>query len=283
MSSPHTHDSTAPSTLRRDQVVVTVAAVVWIVGTLLGFGVIGGTSGVEEQGEGLFSDSATLVAPHGPAFSIWSVIYVFLALYVVWQWLPAAAGSDWARVTRIPAAASLALNGLWLVVVWLGWVFVSVLVMLGIVVSLGVILARIASRPWEGWVPGVVVGVTFGLYLGWICVATVANITSWAVGLGAPAEGWVARTLAVVVLGVVVALAAFLLVVSHHILFQTALVAALTWGLSWAAVGRFIGETQDSVVAWAAVLAAVAVVALWLLEMTRGIPRPRDAQPSLSH
>lgn len=65
-------------TLTRDRVIVSAAAVVWVLGTLVGMGKLGGAP-VAQQDEGLFSDHATLIAPHGPAFTIWPVIYCFLA------------------------------------------------------------------------------------------------------------------------------------------------------------------------------------------------------------
>ena len=258
------------STLRRDQLLVTVSAVVWVVGTLIGTGLVGGGGGVEEQGGGSFSDEATLIAPDGPAFSIWSVIYLFLALYVVWQWLPRAAGSVWAARTRWPAAASLALNGLWLLVVFAGWVLGSVLVIAGIAASLGVILRRTASLPDEGWLPRVAVSVTFGLYLGWICVATCANVALWLVGLGVPAEGTTATWVTVGVLLMVVALAGYLLTRTPERVVRTAFAAAVTWGVSWVAVGRLASEPGNAVVGYAAVVAAALVVVLWAgLTLTR--------------
>ncbi|TQM95325.1 hypothetical protein FB476_0164 [Ornithinimicrobium humiphilum] len=260
--------------LRRDQLIVTLAAVVWVVGTLIGTGVVGGGGGVEEQGEGSFSDQATLIAPDGPAFSIWSVIYLFLAIYTVWQWLPAAAGSEWARRTRLPAAASLALNGIWLLVVFAGWILGSVLVILAIAISLGVVLRRTAGLPDEGWVPRAAVSVTFGLYLGWVCVATCANVATWLVDLGVPAEGTAPAWTTVAVLVVVVALTALLLTRTDDLVLRLALVAAATWGVAWVAVGRFSGEPASDLVGWAAVVAAVLVVGLGVVS---ALPRTRAA------
>lgn len=251
------------STLRRDQLLVTLAAVVWVGGTLIGLGLVGGSGGVEEQGGGSFSDEATLIAPDGPAFSIWSLIYLFLAGYAVWQWLPRSAGSSWAARTRLPAAASLALNGVWLLVVFAGWILGSVLVIAGIVAALGVILRRTADLPDEGWLPRLAVSATFGLYLGWVCVATCANVALWLVDLGAPAEGTVATWVTVAVLLVVVALVGFLLTRTADRVVRTALAAAVTWGVAWVAVGRLAGAPTNEVVGWAAVVAAVLVVVLW--------------------
>lgn len=260
------------SRTRRNQLVVTAAAVLWIVGTLIGTGLVGAGGGVEEQGDGLFSDTATLIAPDGPAFSIWSVIYLFLAAYVVWQWLPRSDGSPWARRTRLPAAASLALNGVWLLVVFAGWVLVSVLVIVAIAIALGVILRRTAELPDEGPWPRVVVSVTFGLYLGWICVATCANVALWLVDLGVPAQGRAAGWVTVAVLGVVVVLVAVLLRLSERVL-GTALAAAVVWGVSWVAVGRLAGEPADAVVGYAAVAAVVLVLLAWVLAARSPGPR----------
>lgn len=259
--------------MRRDQVVVSLAAVLWVAGTLVGTGLLGG-GGVQEQGGGIFSDSATLIAPAGPAFSIWSVIYLCLAGYVVWQWLPSAASSRWAEVTRLPAAASMALNGAWLLVVFAGWVLASVLVIVGIVVSLGLVLRRTADLPDEGWAPRVFVSVTFGLYLGWVCVATCANVAAWLVGLGVPAQGAGPTAATLLVLLVVVGLAGSVLSRSPDQVFRTAFTAAVVWGVSWAAAGRLSGEPRNDAVGYAALGAAVCVAALWVLTSRRSAARP---------
>lgn len=250
----------------RDRIVVTVAAVIWVAGFLFGSGPLG-DGGVDDQGDGLFTDSTTLIAPMGPAFSIWSVIYVGLAAYVVWQWI---SSSRWAERTRLPAAASIALNGIWLLVVFADWVTGSVLVILGIAVSLGLVLHNTADLRRQGWAAELFVSVTFGLYLGWVCVATCANIASWLVGLGFEPELRTAEIITIVVLLVVVGLAAWLLSRTPHLVFQTAFAAAVVWGLSWVAVGRLTDEPESTVVGYAAAVSAVLVVALWVWSLVRG-------------
>jgi hypothetical protein len=249
-------------------VLVTIAAAIWIVGTSLGSGWFGG-GGVDSQGNGLFSDSTTLIAPMGPAFSIWSVIYVGLLGFGIWQWIPGAAKSEWARVSRLPAAVSIALNGTWLLVVFAGWVGVSVLVILGIAAALGIVLHRTARLPAEGWAPQVWVALTFGLYLGWICVATCANIALWLVDLGVAEASGLAVGLTIAVLVVVIGLVAFLLSRTRQPLFQAALAAAVVWGISWVSAGRFLGELPNATIGYAAAVAAVVVAALGLIFVVR--------------
>ena len=72
---------------RLRQVAVTVAEVCCVVGTLVGVGVIG--TRVAESSGGALAADATLIAPAGPAFAIWTPIYLGLAGFTVYQWLPA--------------------------------------------------------------------------------------------------------------------------------------------------------------------------------------------------
>ena len=258
--------------LVRDRLLVTTAAVVWIAGTLLGSGWLGG-GGVESQGDGLFSDNATLIAPMGPAFSIWSMIYIGLLGYVIWQWLPGSATSEWARMSRLPAAVAIALNGVWLLIVFAGWVGVSVLVILGIAAALGVLLRRTADLRSESWAVQVWVAATFGLYLGWVCVATCANIALWLTGLGVPAASGVSVALTIAVLVVVIVLVAFLLSRTRQPVLQAAIAAAAVWGTAWISAGRFTGELSSGPVGYAAAVTAVVIALLGILFVWRSSRR----------
>ena len=117
------------------QVVVTVSEVACVLGTLVGVGVFGGAE-VAQAGGGALSAEATLIAPATQAFSIWSVIYVGLAVYTVWQWLPAQAAAERHRRIGWLAAASMLLNAGWLLVVQAGWLWASVVVIIALVVVL---------------------------------------------------------------------------------------------------------------------------------------------------
>ena len=177
--------------LRNDrirQVVITASAVFMIIGTLFGIGVIG--TRVEEAAGGSLSATATLVAPAVNAFSIWSVIYAGLIAYVVWQWLPANTTSARARSIGWLAAASMVLNASWLLVTQVGWLWASVAVIVALALVLGELVRRLtalpadADRPATTWAERFIVDGTFGLYLGWVSVATVANITATLVDSG---------------------------------------------------------------------------------------------------
>lgn len=102
---------------------VTVAEVVCVIGTLIGVGVIGGPE-VQQAAGGALAADATYIAPAGPAFSIWSVIYLGLAAYTLWQWLPSQNNARQRAIGWL-AGGSMILNAAWLIVVRNGWRFGS--------------------------------------------------------------------------------------------------------------------------------------------------------------
>lgn len=91
-----------------------------------------------------------------------------------------------------------------------------------------------------------VVYVTFGLYLGWVCVATEANGTAAAVGTGVRL-GEADRIVAVIVLLVAGAIGVFL---SRKLPGQYAIGVAMAWGLAWIAIGRLMVQPQSLLVVW---------------------------------
>lgn len=246
------------------QIAVTCSEALCIVGTLVGVGVLG--SRVEESAGGALSATATLLAPATAAFSIWSVIYAGLAGYTVWQWSPRASASPRNRSVGWLVAASMLLNAGWLLVTQAGWLWASVVVIVALLVVLAVALTRLSATPAETRVETVVLDGTLGLYVGWVSVATCANITATLVASGIrPAAPW-SEVLAVLVLVVAGAVGVVLARVLHG---RLAVAAALVWGLVWIAVGRLASEPYSAVTAIAAVVAAVLVMAATLVARSR--------------
>ncbi|MGB3769952.1 MAG: TspO/MBR family protein [Rhodococcus sp. (in: high G+C Gram-positive bacteria)] len=246
-STTTTRAGTAPVTL------VIVSAIIAVVGGFLGSGAVVGTP-IAEAADGALSATATLVAPAGPAFSIWSVIYFGLIAYAVWQALPAQRRSARQAVLRVPIAATMILNAAWITVVQFGQVFLSVVVIVALLASLAFVFARLIASPPKGVVDTVITDGTMGLYLGWVSIATVANVSAWLaqVGWTSGATFW-----AVVVLVVAAAVGVFLAVISGG---RIAPALSLSWGLAWAAQGRFSGERLDSTVGVVAAIAAAVVL-----------------------
>ena len=111
-----------------------------------------------------------LFVPAGITFSIWGIIYILLAWYCVVQFT----GSNQKITMEIGwlFGISCILNGLWIVAWHYEKLPASLLIMAGLLVTLIYINIIIKDLPY-----GIIKG-SFGIYLGWICIATIANATA---------------------------------------------------------------------------------------------------------
>lgn len=139
---------------------------------------------------GAISDSLpSLVTPAGYVFSIWGLIYLLLAVFVVYQALPAQRHNP--RLVRVGYlfVLSCALNIAWLFTWHYLLIPLSLPVMLGLLGTLIVIYQRLEigqSRVSRG--ETLAVRLAFSVYLGWITVATIANVSVLLLERGAPLD-----------------------------------------------------------------------------------------------
>ncbi|MDN5901485.1 MAG: tryptophan-rich sensory protein, partial [Brachybacterium sp.] len=248
------------------RVAVTASFLLAMIGTAIGVGAFGGAP-IDEAAGGLLAADATHLAPASSAFTIWSVIYVGLGAYTLWQW--------WDRrdARRIAphVIASLLLNAAWILTIQAGWVALSVVVIVLLLAVLADLFRRLVAEPPGGLLERIVVDGTFGLYLGWVSVATCANIAAVLKGAGFSGFG-VPSLLAVVVLAVVAVIGVGLTLAGRR---PIAAPLAMVWGLAWIAVGRATDEPHAPAVAIAAVvvaaLIALAAAAQWLRPSRRDL------------
>ncbi|WP_417561702.1 tryptophan-rich sensory protein [Microbacterium sp.] len=239
------------------QVVVLVSLVFALVGAAVGSGAFGGTP-IQKASGGALSATATPIAPAVPAFSIWGVIYLGLAAYAVWQVLPGRAADPRQRMLGYPVAASLLLNAAWILSVQAGLLTLSVVVIAVLLAVLAFAFTVCVHTRGASWVEAVLIDGVIGLYLGWACVATAANISAVLVaagftGWGIPADVWAVVVVAVAgVIGVALAIAGR---------GRIAPSLSLCWGLVWVGVARLNGEPH-SVPAATSAFIAVAIVIL---------------------
>ena len=251
---------------RARQTTVTVSLVVCIVGSMYGAGVFGPPAVADAAGGALAAD-ATLLAPGGPAFSIWSLVYLGLAVYTVWQWLPAQTGASRHRRTGWLAAASMLLNCAWLLTVRGDLLWLSVVVIVALVLVLGLVVARLADDPPGSRADAWITDGTFGLYTGWVAVATCANVTAVLVDAGVRPDRALAEAAALAVLAVVGVLA---LALARRTRGNVGIGLAMGWGLAWIAVGRLTDAPESTVVGAGALVVAVFALAVpaWVTSRT---------------
>jgi len=184
--------------LRQISVVLTILATIVV-------NVLANALPINGQNTGAISDRFQVYfVPAGYVFAIWGVIYIGLIAFAIFQALPSQRENP-----RLRAAGWwIALGGL----ANIAWIFlwhyeqfpltlIAMLVLLGtlIIIYLGLDIGRSTVSKVETWAARV----PFSIYLGWITVATVANVTSllyflnWD-GFGIAPEVWMWIVLAVV-------------------------------------------------------------------------------------
>jgi hypothetical protein len=132
-----------------------------------------------------------LFVPAGITFSIWSVIYLALLIFCIYQVRSLFSKRPEPHLAMILDAIgylfvlNAIFNALWI----LAWHYeilpLSIVFMIGILGTLIQINKNL--RPVQPYISGglkVIMKASFGLYLGWICIATIANVTAVLVGYG---------------------------------------------------------------------------------------------------
>ena len=195
--------------------------------------------------------------PAGYVFSIWSVIYLGLIAYAVFQLLPAQRENPRLRQTGWWFALSCAANSIWLFLWHYGYFALSVVAMLTLLISLIVIyqrsgIGRQAVPSGERWL----IHLPFSIYLGWITVATIANITAYLDfvnwnGFGISPEIWT-----FIILVVAIGIAALVAYSRQDIAYLLVLI--------WAFIGIGVEQSDTPQVANAALVAA-AIVAIFVI------------------
>jgi hypothetical protein len=243
------------------QIVVISSTVFALIGSFAGSGAAGGIP-IQDAAGGALGAAATLIAPDVPAFSIWGPIYLGLMAYAVWQALPAQTEATRHRALGYPVAASLVLNAAWILSIQFDLLWASVPIIALLLAVLVRIFLIYVGHTSTGIVESIVTDGTMGLYLGWVCVATAANVTAALVAAGFTGWGYPAELWAVTVVAVA-AIAGVIIAWRGRGKFAPAF--GLSWGLAWLAVGRLTGGLLSLPVAIAAIIAVALVVGVTLI------------------
>jgi hypothetical protein len=122
----------------------------------------------------------TMITPAGYAFSIWLLIYALLIGFVIYSFTPQGRKSDAVRAAGIYFPLSCLFNAGWLLAWHYEYVTASVFVMLALLLSLIAIYTRVRSTgaAFVSMADRWLVRLPFSIYLGWICVATIVNVSA---------------------------------------------------------------------------------------------------------
>jgi benzodiazapine receptor len=169
---------------------------------------IGGRTSAEISNQYL-----SIFTPANYAFAIWGVIYLLLLLYGIYQALPAQRHNSHIRQIDWLFILSCILNCVWIVLFQYDQILISVFVIIAFLITLIAIYLRLdIGRAQVTTAERLLVQLPFSVYLGWLSVATIANIAvlgvaqNWGDLFGITAPTWAAIMLVVAtVVGLVLA------------------------------------------------------------------------------
>lgn len=200
----------------------------------------------------------SLFTPAGITFSIWSVIYLALFAFVVYQWkirngnyFPSL--SKWFMLSCI-------LNISWILVWHHLLPAISVLVMLLFLYVLIRIFILVHAMPISSRKEYVLLRFPFTLYLSWICVATIANVAAWLSSLDVVSSLSAQQALTVVMMMVAAMLALFIAMRFKDYAFPAVTLWALS-GIAWKGLATITP---------AAIAIALALLGVLLFTIVRG-------------
>jgi benzodiazapine receptor len=203
----------------------------------------------------------TLFTPAGYVFSIWSVIYLLLLVFIVYQFLPSDEDKSYLDRVGYLFVLSCAANVVWLflwhyemIVLSVGLMAILLASLIAIYLRLGIGKTKVSRGQW------IAVHVPFSVYLGWITVATIADVSSSLVSIGWGGFGIAQAVWADIM--IIVALVVTLAVIMTRKDVPYALVVA------WATVGILVKQGAEQSIAVISGGAAIVILIVSALVAT---------------
>ncbi|HVP16251.1 MAG TPA: tryptophan-rich sensory protein [candidate division Zixibacteria bacterium] len=231
---------------------VAAFVVTLIVNSLAGTGLINGKS------TGSISDKyATLVTPAGYVFSIWSIIYILLFVFVAFQALPSQKDKPFQKQVGVLFLLSCIFNIAWIFLWQYEYITLSVPLILALLASLIAIYLRLnigkANVPMREKLS---VHLPFSVYLAWITIASIADVAAALVSVSWNGFGISNETWAILVIAVALVIALAVTVTRRDIGYDLVIIWALVGIAAKQSAYRNIVMTAEV----GAIIVAVALV-----------------------
>jgi len=240
-----------------DSILLKLSNIVAFVLMLLVNGLAGSTTILGGKNTAQISDAnPTLITPAGYVFSIWGIIYILLGIFVVFQALPSQQEKEFQKRIGWLFALSSVANIVWLFLWQFEYLSLSCVLMFLLLATLISIYLRLKT----GKSPAplrekLAVHLPFSVYLGWITIASIANVTVTLVSVNWDGFGISPETWATLI--IIVALLITILVIATR--------KDIAYGLViiWALVGIAVKQSgNQNIVTTTEVSAVVVVIAL---------------------
>lgn len=243
-----------------------------VTNTIWGAGLLG------QPNVGQISDSfQTVFTPAGYTFSVWTPIYIGITAYMIYQALPGQANREIHKRIGWWTALAAAMNTIWTPLFVLGFVPLSMIVMIVLLVSLAAVFVTLQGMTLstrERWLTQV----PFSMYFAWITVATVANGTTTLIALNWGGFGVADAIWSFTMLVAATAITSAVLLNSGRNAATLAYLGVLIWALVGVSVGNM---PQSSLVGIAAlVFAGVLVLVTAYQFFMRGQSQSQTQMPA---
>jgi benzodiazapine receptor len=195
----------------------------------------------------------TLVTPAGYVFSIWGVIYTLLLIFAVFQALPRQREKPFLKQINVLFILSGVFNVLWLFLWHYDQIVLSVALMFALLATLIAIYLRLGiGKTSVTLKERAFVHLPFSVYLGWITVASIANVASALVSIQWDGFGLASDTWAVLVIAVALLITLAVIATRKDIAYSLVLV--------WALIGIAVNQSAYQNIAMAAEISAVIIL-----------------------
>jgi benzodiazapine receptor len=239
-----------------------VINVIFFIATVAINALAGSTTLLNGKTSGEISDLyPTLITPAGFTFSIWGIIYALLLVFIVYQVLPQNREQSFLRQINFLFALSGILNIFWLFLWHYEFITFSVILMFGLLATLIAIYLRLnIGRADVSLREKMCVHIPFSVYLGWITVASIANVTVALTVTGWDGGGIQPVTWAVLVIVVALLITLIAIATRKDVAYGLVIIWALTGIISKQIENQSVvlaGEASIAIILTAIVLMAV--------------------------
>ena len=219
-----------------------------------------------------------LFVPSGITFSIWSVIYIFLIIFMIYQiyGLIAKQKSDLRYLEKIGIwfmVASFA-NVLWIFLWHYQYVTISLVAMVILLLSLMIMYLKLNIGLSESSNrEKLTVNTTVSIYFGWITVATIANVTAVLVNLdvGELVLGEEIWTMIVIVVATIITV--LIILQRRDIPYSLVII----WALLGIVIKRLADDPIYGIQTRIATTAAIAIVVVLITLIIKFVPNKRKS------
>jgi benzodiazapine receptor len=251
----------------KDSSILRYANILFYALTVVVNSLAGGTTILGGQLTAAVSDAnPTLITPAGYVFSIWGIIYLLLGVFVIYQALPSQKGKEYQnRIGWLFALSSL-INIIWLFLWQYNYLSVSVVLMFALLATLILIYVRLGIGKSKVTLrERIAVHLPFSVYLGWITVASIANVAVTLVSLGWDGFGINPETWAILVVAVALIITMLMLITRKDVAYALVII--------WALVGIGVKQSGNQTIVLlteiSAFIVAVALIATILITQLR--------------